>query len=99
MLSDGNVPGCVALVVPGLCVDPCLGQDPDQLPLAHGGRDVQGRVPVLVHGGHPAPGADQDPRDPHVTIPGRGVEGGVTILKQMEQFVTCHIGKGSPIHH
>ena len=75
-----NVPGGVALVVPGLCVDPGLGQYPDQLPLAHGGRDVERRVPVLVVGRHPGPGADQDPRDPHVSVPGRGVEGGVPVL-------------------
>ena len=76
----GNIPRSVSLIVPGLNLHPGPSQDPDQLPLAHGGGDVKRRVPVVVPAGHPAPRAHQDPRHPHMAVPGSGVERGVPVL-------------------
>ena len=78
---QSNLRGRLALVVPDVDVQPGLHQDPGQLPFAHGGRDVEGRVPVLVLLGDPALGAQQDPRHPGVAVPGGRVEGTVAKLK------------------
>ena len=74
--------GCrLPLVVPDVEVQAGLHQDPGQLPFAHGSRDMEGRVPVLVLQGDSTLGTDQDPRHPGVTVPGGRVEGTVTKLK------------------
>ena len=78
---QSNLRGRLALVVPDVDVQPGLHQDPGQLPFAHGGRDVEGRVPVLVLLGDPTLGAQQDPRHPGVAVPGGRVEGAVAELK------------------
>ena len=78
---DGNIYGSFSLIVPDTDVNPGLGQDPRQLPLAHGGGDVEGRVSVLVLSGHSTLGADQDPRHPRVSVPGRRVERSISVLQ------------------
>ena len=74
--------GCrLPLVIPDVDVQAGLHQDPGQLPFAHGSRDMEGRVTVLVLQGHPALGADQDPRHSGVAVPGGCVERTVAKLK------------------
>ena len=81
IFPESNLCCRLPLVVPDVDVQPGLHQDPGELPFAHGGRDVEGRVSVLVLLGHPALGTDQDPRGPRVAVPGGRVERTVDKLK------------------
>ena len=81
IFPESNLCCRLPLVVPDVDVQPGLHQDPGELPFAHGGRDVEGRVSVLVLLGHPALGTDQDPRGPRVAVPCGRVERTVAKLK------------------
>ena len=63
----------LSLIVPDVDVHSRLHQDPGKLPLAHGCRDVERRVSVLVLLGDFTLGADEDPGDACVSVPGGGV--------------------------
>ena len=78
---DSNVDCSLSLIVPDVHIDPSLHQDPRQLPLAHGGCDVEGCVSILVLAGDFAPGTDQDPCDPSVSVSRCCVKRTVSVLK------------------
>ena len=74
----GNLPESylrsrLSLIVPHIDIDSSFNKDSGQLPFSHGSSDMKGCVSVLVLLGDFALGADEDPGDPGVSVPGGSV--------------------------